>query len=119
MAVTRTGLTALASLGILALAFVPLERAFPARAGQRTLRPGLWLDGLFFAGQYLVWNGLSVGLLHAAASAPSAATHPLGLPLPTPRTRTPLGLLVAPLVRGGLQRTTATPRKLGAPETGA
>jgi sterol desaturase/sphingolipid hydroxylase (fatty acid hydroxylase superfamily) len=54
---------ALASLALLALAFVPLERAFPARAGQRILRPAFAVDLCFFFGQYLVWNGASLALL--------------------------------------------------------
>lgn len=54
---------ALASLALLALAFVPLERAFAARPEQRVLRPGLTADLVFFAGQYLVWDGLSLSLL--------------------------------------------------------
>src|SRR5437870_1848271 len=44
------GLLAFALLGAL---FVPLERAFAARA-QAHLRPGVWVDLAFFALQYLV-----------------------------------------------------------------
>jgi sterol desaturase/sphingolipid hydroxylase (fatty acid hydroxylase superfamily) len=54
---------ALASLGLLAIAFVPLERVFPRRRGQRLLRPALAVDACFFFGQYLVWNGVSFALL--------------------------------------------------------
>lgn len=56
----------LANFGLLALVFTPLERAFPARAGQRWLRPGWAADACFFAGQYLVWSGLSVAILAVA-----------------------------------------------------
>lgn len=46
----------LLALGLLALMFVPLERAFPARRGQRLLRPAWRTDLLFFAGQRLLWD---------------------------------------------------------------
>ena len=58
-----TLLTALGSLALLSLAFGPLERAFPARPGQRVLRAGLAVDLCFFAGQYLVWSSVSLSLL--------------------------------------------------------
>ena len=61
----RALLTAIGSLALLALAFGPLERAFPARAGQRVLRPGLGVDLCFFAGQYLLWSGIALSLLLA------------------------------------------------------
>ncbi len=48
-------LTALSHVAI----FAPLERAFPARP-QPIRRPELGLDVAFFAGQYLLWNGLVV-----------------------------------------------------------
>lgn len=48
----------LLSFGLLALMFGPLERAFPARRGQRVLRPAWGTDLLFFAGQSLLWSGL-------------------------------------------------------------
>ena len=51
------------SLLFLMLVFRPLEIAFPARSGQRFLRPGWFLDLCFFLGQYVIWNGLVVGLL--------------------------------------------------------
>jgi sterol desaturase/sphingolipid hydroxylase (fatty acid hydroxylase superfamily) len=54
------------SFAFLCIVFRPLELAFPARRGQRFLRPG-WLTDLgFFAGQYLVWNGLIFSLLSGA-----------------------------------------------------
>lgn len=56
-------LAALASFVVLALAFVPLERAFPARPTQRVLRAGLLVDACFFLGQYVAWTGIAVSLL--------------------------------------------------------
>lgn len=47
----------------LALVFVPLQAAFPAKPGQRFLRPQWGLDLCFFLGQYLLWNGLVLMLL--------------------------------------------------------
>ncbi len=58
-------LTTLGSLALLAIAFVPLERAFPARPGQRIFRPGLGVDLTFFAGQYLVFSVAALSLLLA------------------------------------------------------
>ncbi|MBL0928264.1 MAG: sterol desaturase family protein [Phycisphaerales bacterium] len=44
--------------------FWPLERAFPARPGQRFFRPEWFTDVLFFAGQYFLLGGLVLtGLL--------------------------------------------------------
>lgn len=53
---------ALASFAVLALVFVPLERAYPARP-QRVLRRDLVVDACFFAGQYLVFSSASLGAL--------------------------------------------------------
>lgn len=47
----------------LCVLFHPLERAFPAKPGQRFLRPEWWVDLGFFAGQYLLWNGAVLSLL--------------------------------------------------------
>lgn len=47
-----------ASFVFLVLVFVPLERAFPAKRGQKFFRPEWWLDLAFFLGQYLLWSGL-------------------------------------------------------------
>ncbi len=47
----------------LCLVFYPLERAFPAKRGQRFLRPEWWIDLCFFLGQYLLWSGLVLWLL--------------------------------------------------------
>jgi sterol desaturase/sphingolipid hydroxylase (fatty acid hydroxylase superfamily) len=55
--------TTLGSLALLVLAFGPLERAFPARAGQPVLRPRIAVDLCFFAGQYLLWSGIAVWIL--------------------------------------------------------
>jgi sterol desaturase/sphingolipid hydroxylase (fatty acid hydroxylase superfamily) len=52
-----------ASLAVLVVVFVPLERLFPARPGQRVLREGLGVDAVFFAGQYLLWSGASLAVL--------------------------------------------------------
>lgn len=48
------------SFGMLALAFWPLERAFPTRAGQRLFRAAWGVDLAFFLGQYLLWGPLVV-----------------------------------------------------------
>lgn len=57
----------LISLGLalimLPAVFWPLERLFPARAGQRWLRPQLLTDLAFMAGQYLLWPALVLELL--------------------------------------------------------
>lgn len=50
--------TALLSLGTLALLLGPLERCFPARRGQRLLRPAWHTDLWFFTGQFMLFNGL-------------------------------------------------------------
>jgi sterol desaturase/sphingolipid hydroxylase (fatty acid hydroxylase superfamily) len=47
----------------LCVLFRPLERIFPAKPGQPFFRPAWWLDLAFFAGQYLLWNGLVFWLL--------------------------------------------------------
>jgi sterol desaturase/sphingolipid hydroxylase (fatty acid hydroxylase superfamily) len=51
------------SLLFLCLVFRPLEMAFPAKAGQRFLRPAFLTDLCFFLGQYLIWSGLVLFLL--------------------------------------------------------
>lgn len=73
-------LAGLSALVVLVVVFLPLERAFPARRGQPVLRKELLLDGAFFAGQYLLWNGLAITLLtavHGVATAhvPAGARH--------------------------------------------
>jgi sterol desaturase/sphingolipid hydroxylase (fatty acid hydroxylase superfamily) len=56
-------LSSAASLLFLAVLFRPLEMAFPARPGQRFFRPAWGVDLCFFLGQYLLWNGLVLGLM--------------------------------------------------------
>ena len=61
-----TGLSLLGaglSFLFLAVLFWPLERVFPAKP-QRLLRPNWWTDLAFFLGQYLVWGGGVLVLLH-------------------------------------------------------
>ena len=58
-----TVLYALGSLLFLVVVFRPLEVLFPARPGQPLLRPAWRLDLCFFAGQYLLWSGLVLGVL--------------------------------------------------------
>lgn len=50
------GLSAVASLAFLAAVFIPMEKAFPARADQKIIRSQWWLDLCFFLGQYLIWG---------------------------------------------------------------
>lgn len=56
-----------ASFALLAAVFVPLERAFPARVGQRIWRRDLVIDTCFFLGQYLVFSGLALAALGVIA----------------------------------------------------
>src|ERR1043165_2246151 len=51
----------------LVILFVPLERTFSARQGQKIFRPDWLLDFWFFVGQKLLWTGLVLGLLHFAS----------------------------------------------------
>lgn len=44
------------SLLLLALIFIPMEKAFPAKKGQKVFRQKWLLDLSYFAGQYLIWN---------------------------------------------------------------
>jgi sterol desaturase/sphingolipid hydroxylase (fatty acid hydroxylase superfamily) len=53
-----------ASFIFLALVFVPLEKMFPARRGQKVFRKHWWLDLFFFLGQYFLWSGLVLELLN-------------------------------------------------------
>ena len=52
-----------ASLFFLALVFIPMEKVFPARAGQRIFRAEWILDLCYFLGQYLLWSGLVLSCL--------------------------------------------------------
>lgn len=51
-------LSMLLGFALLTAVFGPLERLFPARAGQRFFRPQFVTDVLFFAGQYLLFATL-------------------------------------------------------------
>lgn len=51
------------ALLFLSLVFIPIEKAFPARKGQRIFRKQWMLDFSHFLGQYLVWNSLVLWLL--------------------------------------------------------
>ena len=51
------------SIVVLVVVFVPIEKVFPARVGQKIFRPHWFLDLCFFLGQYLLWGGLVIGLL--------------------------------------------------------
>ena len=52
-----------ASLLFLALVFIPMEKAFPAKPGQKIFRKHWMLDLCFFLGQYLVWSGAVLWVL--------------------------------------------------------
>lgn len=51
------------SLLFLGLLFIPLEKTFPAKPGQKILRRGWLLDLCFFLGQYFLWSSLVLGTL--------------------------------------------------------
>lgn len=53
-----------ASLLFLALVFIPMEKAFPAKQGQKIFRYGWALDLCYFFGQYLLWSGLVLKALN-------------------------------------------------------
>ncbi|MBL8991378.1 MAG: sterol desaturase family protein [Phycisphaerae bacterium] len=55
------------SFAFLLVVFWPMERAFPARPGQRFFRPEWFTDLLFFLGQYLLWGGLVLAGLTAVS----------------------------------------------------
>jgi sterol desaturase/sphingolipid hydroxylase (fatty acid hydroxylase superfamily) len=46
------------SILFLVVLFRPLEKLFPAREGQKFMRPAFWMDLCFLLGQYLLWSGL-------------------------------------------------------------
>jgi sterol desaturase/sphingolipid hydroxylase (fatty acid hydroxylase superfamily) len=46
------------SILFLLLLFVPMEKMFPAKPGQKILRPHWFTDLCYFLGQYLLWGGL-------------------------------------------------------------
>jgi sterol desaturase/sphingolipid hydroxylase (fatty acid hydroxylase superfamily) len=65
------------SFATLAFAFVPLERAFPARRAQPIRRRELLIDTAFFFGQYALWNAVAFAVLsfiehHAHGYAPTS-----------------------------------------------
>lgn len=43
--------------------FIPMERVFPAKKGQKIFRPQWRLDLTFFLGQYIFWNALVLATL--------------------------------------------------------
>lgn len=47
----------------LSLVFIPMEKVFPAKQGQKIFRKQWKLDLCFFLGQYLLWNSLVLLLL--------------------------------------------------------
>lgn len=51
------------SLLFLLLLFVPMEKVFPAKRGQKLLRPSWFLDLCFFLGQYALWGTLVLWVL--------------------------------------------------------
>jgi sterol desaturase/sphingolipid hydroxylase (fatty acid hydroxylase superfamily) len=53
-----------ASLLFLVLVFIPMEKVFPAKPGQKIFRRHWVLDLCYFFGQYLVWSGLVLTLLN-------------------------------------------------------
>jgi len=57
------GIAALSFL-FLFIVFVPMEKVFPAKKGQKILRPHWLLDFCFFLGQYLLWSGLVLWALN-------------------------------------------------------
>jgi len=52
------------SLLFLALVFIPIEKAFPAKQNQKIFRPKWFLDLCYFFGQYLLWSGLVLKALN-------------------------------------------------------
>lgn len=51
------------SFGFLVLVFLPMEKVFPAKKGQKFFRRNWVTDLFFFLGQYLVWGGLVIGAI--------------------------------------------------------
>jgi sterol desaturase/sphingolipid hydroxylase (fatty acid hydroxylase superfamily) len=51
------------SLLVLIIIFLPMERVYPAKPGQKFFRPDWFLDLCFFMGQYFLWSGLVVWCL--------------------------------------------------------
>lgn len=53
-----------ASFVFLSLVFIPMEKVFPAKKGQKIFRKNWALDLCYFLGQYLLWNGIVLWLLN-------------------------------------------------------
>jgi sterol desaturase/sphingolipid hydroxylase (fatty acid hydroxylase superfamily) len=53
-----------ASLLFLCLVFIPMEKVFPAKEGQKIFRKHWLLDLCYFLGQYLLWSGLVLWVLN-------------------------------------------------------
>lgn len=53
-----------ASLLFLALVFIPLEKAFPAKTNQKIFRSFWFVDLCYFLGQYLFWSSLVLVILN-------------------------------------------------------
>lgn len=51
------------SLIFLGILFIPMERVFPAKHGQKIFRPHWLADLCYFLGQYLFWGGLVLWVL--------------------------------------------------------
>lgn len=46
------------SVVFLSLVFMPMEKVFPAKKGQKIFRPNWVLDFCYFLGQYIIWSAL-------------------------------------------------------------
>ncbi|MFA0960410.1 sterol desaturase family protein [Roseivirga sp. BDSF3-8] len=53
----------LISILFLGLLFIPMEKAFPAKAGQKIFRRHWLIDLSFMVGQYLIWSSLVIWVL--------------------------------------------------------
>ena len=95
----------LASLAVLVIAFVPLERAFPARRGQAVLRPAWCVDLAFFLGQYVLWSGAAVAAMSLIQAAVASRVPALDLPLPA---RIALSVVLGDLLVYGFHRACHT-----------
>ncbi|MEN7551287.1 sterol desaturase family protein [Rapidithrix thailandica] len=52
------------SLFFLLLVFVPMEKVFPAKPGQKIFRPHWLMDFCYFLGQYLLWSSVVIWVLN-------------------------------------------------------
>lgn len=52
------------SFVFLIIVFLPMEKVFPAKKGQKFFRKNWVVDLCFFLGQYLLWGGLVIWVLH-------------------------------------------------------